>query len=130
MHQSLIALFERRGILSLHIVRWVRRERQLTLKIRALCGEVEKIFNLLVDTGAQVSLHQAGLLPSECLTTSRSPVRVKVANCQYMVRGTNEAQIALPLVIHRELSRSDLGKEILLKGNFYEAQTDCDMIIG
>ena len=30
---------------------------------------------------------------------------------------------------HHELSRPDLGKEILLKGNFYEAQMDWDMIV-
>ena len=31
---------------------------------------------------------------------------------------------------HRELSRPDLGKEILLQGRFYEAQMDWDMIVG
>ena len=121
LHQSLVELLERPEILSLHAVRRVGRERQLHLKVRALCGEVEKVFDVLVDTGAQVSLVKAGLLPPECLTDSRKPVRLKVANGQYMVGGTKEAAIGLQFVNHRELSRPDLGKEILLQGRFYEA---------
>ena len=93
-------------------------------------GEVERVFNVLVDTCAQVSLVKAGLLPPECLTTSRRPVRLKVANGQYMVGGMKEAEIALQFVNHRELSRPDLGKEILRKGKFYEAEMDWDMIVG
>ena len=130
LHQSLVELLERPEILSLHAVRRVWRERQLHLKVRALCGEVEKVFDVLVDTGAQVSLVKAGLLPPECLTDSRKPVRLKVANGQYMVGGTKEAAIGLQFVNHRELSRPDLGKEILLHGRFYEAEMDWDMIVG
>ena len=100
------------------------------LKVRALCGEVEKVFDVLVDTGAQVSLVKAGLLLPECLTDSRKPVRLKVANGHYMVGGTREAAIGLQFVNHRELSRPDLGKEILLQGRFYEAEMDWDMIVG
>ena len=111
-------------------MRRVGRERQLHLKVRALCGEVEKVFDVLVDTGAQVSLVKAGLLPPECFTDSRKPVRLKVANGQYMVGGTKEAAIGLQFVNHRELSRPDLGKEILLQGRFYEAEMDWDMIVG
>ena len=130
LHQSLIELLERPEILSLHAVRRVGRQRQLHLKVRALCGEVEKVFDILVDTGAQVSLVEACLLPPECLTTSRRPVRLKVANGQYMVGGTKEAAIELQFVNDRELSRPDLGKDILLEGHFYEAQMDWDMIVG
>ena len=83
LHQLLVELREQPEILSLHSVRRVGRERQLLLKVRALCGEVEKVFNVLVDTGAQVSLVKAGLLLPECLTDSWRPVRVKVANGQY-----------------------------------------------
>ena len=68
LHQSLVELLERPEILSLHAVRRVGRERQLHLKVRALCGEVEEVFYVLVDTGAQVSLVKAGLLPPECLS--------------------------------------------------------------
>ena len=85
LHQSLIELLEQLEILSLHAVNRVGRERQLHLKVRALCGDVGKVFDVLVDTGAQVSLVKAGLLPPECLTDSRKPVRLKVANGQYMV---------------------------------------------
>ena len=130
LHQSLIELLERPEILSLHAVRCVGRERQLHVKVRALCGEVEKVFDVLVDTGAPVSLVKAGLLPPECLTDSQRPVRLKMANGQYMVRGTREAAIGLQFVNHRQLSRLDLGKEILLQGRFYEAQMDWDMIVG
>ena len=108
----------------------VGRERQLHLKLCALCGEVEKIFDVLVDTGAQVSLVKAGLLPPECLTDSRRPVRLKVANGQYMVGGTREAAIGLQFVNQREPSCPDLGKEILLQGRFCEAEMDWDMFVG
>ena len=129
LHQSLIELLERPGILSLYAVRRVERERQLHLKVRALCGEVEKVFDVLVDTGAQVSLVKAGLLLPECLTDSRQPVRLKVANGQYMMGGTREAATGLQFVNHHELSRPDLGKEILPQGRFYEAKMDWDMIV-
>ena len=130
LHQSLIGLLERLEIPSLHTMRRVRRERQLHLKIRALGGEVERVFNVLVDTGAQVSNVKAGPLLPECLTTSQRPLRLKVANGQYMVGGTKEAEIAMQFMNHRELSRPDLGKEILLKGKFFEAQMDWDMTVG
>ena len=130
LHQSLFELLERPEILSLHAVRRIGRERQLHLKVRALCGEVGKVLDVLVDTGAQVSLVKAGLLPPECLTDSRKLVRLKVANGQYMVGGTKEAAIGLQFVNHRELSRPDLGKEILLQSRFYEAEMEWDMIFG
>ena len=41
-----------------------------------------------------------------------------------MVGGTRGAAIGLQFVNHRELSRPDLGKEILLQGRFYKAQMD------
>ena len=130
LHQSLVEVLERLEILSLHAVRRVGRERQLHLKVRALCGEVEKVFDVLVDTGAHVSLVKACLLLTECLTDSPKPVRLKVANRQYLVGGTKEAAIGLQFVNHRELSRPDLGKEILLQRRFYEAKMDWDMILG
>ena len=55
---------------------------------------------------------------------------MKVANGHYMEGGTKEAKFAQLLVTHRELSRLDLGKEILLKGEFYEAQMDWYIIVG
>ena len=47
-----------------------------------------------------------------------------------MVGGTREAEIALQFLNHPELSRPDLPKEVLLKGRFYEAQMDWNMIVG
>ena len=117
LHQLLIELLEEPEILSWHVVRLPGRERQLHLKIRALCGQLERVFNVLVDTGAQVSLVKAGLPPRECLTASLRSGRLKVANGQYKVGATKEAEIALQFVNHHELSGADLGKEILLKGH-------------
>ena len=36
--------------------------------------------DVLVDRGAQVTLVKAGILPPECLTDSRKPVSLKVAD--------------------------------------------------
>ena len=130
LHQWLIEFLEGPNILGLHAVRRVGRWQQLHLKVFASSGKVEKVFDVLVDTGAHVSLVDGGLLPPECLTTSRRPVILKVANSQYMMGGTKEAEIALQFLSHRRLSRPDLGKEILFKGNFNEAQIDEDMIVG
>ena len=50
LHQSLVELLERPEVLCLHAVRPVGREWQLHLKVRAFSGEVEKVFDVLVDT--------------------------------------------------------------------------------
>ena len=105
-------------------------ERQLHLKIRALCGEVERVFNVLGDTGGHFSLVKAGVLPPECFTSSPRPVRLEVANGQYMLGGTKEADIWLQFLSHREQSHPPLGKQVLLKERFYEAQIEWDMIVG
>ena len=130
LHRTLIELPERLEIVSLQAVHQAGGERQLHLKLPALCGEFERVLSVLVDTGTEVSLVKAGLLPPGCLTASRRSVRLKVANPQYMVGGTKEAPIALQFVNHRELSRADLGKETLLQGKFYEAQMNWDIIEG
>ena len=62
LHQSLIELLERPETLSLHVMRRVGREGKLHLKVRALCGEVERVLNLLVDTDTKVIVVKAGLL--------------------------------------------------------------------
>ena len=123
----MVELLERPEIQSLHAARQTGPEQQLYLKVRALCGEVDGVFDVLVVTSARVSLVKASLVPPECLTTSRRPVRLKVANCRYNRGSKKEAEIALQFVNHRELSRRNLGKEILLKGTFHEAQVDWDM---
>ena len=52
-------------VLELHAVRVVHTphgdERQLHLKVRVRCGQEEKVVDVLVDTGAQVSLVRRGL---------------------------------------------------------------------
>ena len=110
-------------------MRRVGRERQLHLNICAVCREVDWVFNVPVDTGGQVSLVKAGLLPPECLTADRRLVRLKIAIGQYMVGGTKEAEIAVQFVEHGERSRPILGMEIPLKGQFFEAKMDWDMIV-
>ena len=95
----------------------------------SLMGEVERVFNVLVDTGAKVSLVKAGPVQPDCLTTSRRPIRLKVAHGQYMVRDRKEAKITLRVVNHGELSRPDLGKEILLWGKCHKAGMEWDMIV-
>ena len=58
LHQLLVELLERLEILSLHAVRRVGRERQLHLKVRALCGEVEKVFDVFGRHGSSSQLGQ------------------------------------------------------------------------
>ena len=52
-------------VLELHAVRVVHTphgdERQLHLKVRVRCGQEEFVVDVLVDTGAQVSLVRRGL---------------------------------------------------------------------
>ena len=88
-------LLERTEILNLQALHRVGQELQLHLRVRDLCGEVEKVFDVSVDAGDEVSLVHAALLPTECLATSRRPVRHKVANGPYMVGGMKEAEIML-----------------------------------
>ena len=72
------------SVLELHAVGVLHTahgdERQLHLKVRVRCGKKEVIADVLVDTGAQVSLVWKGLFSEEFLKPSRRPVRLKVAN--------------------------------------------------
>ena len=71
-------------VLELHAVRVVHTlhgdKRQLHLKVRVRCGQEELVVDVLVDTGAQVSLVWRGLFKEESLQPSRGPVRLKVSN--------------------------------------------------
>ena len=64
-------------VLELHAVRVVHTphgdERQLHLKVRVGSGREEKVVDVLVDTGAQVSLVRRGLFKEEFLQPSRRP---------------------------------------------------------
>ena len=51
--------------------------------------------DVLVYTGAQVSLVRRGLFKKESLQPSRRPVRLKVANGKIMGGGTHEATISM-----------------------------------
>ena len=121
--------------LELHAMRVVHTpqgdERQLHLKVRGLCGQEDLVVDVLVDTGAQVSLVRRGLFKEESLQLSRRPVRLKVANGEIMGGGTHEATITIGVWEHERLNRPDLAKRSTLSGNFYVADiTDWDMIMG
>ena len=122
-------------VLELHAVRVVHTpqgdERQLHLKVRVRCGQEELVVDVLLDTGAQVSLVRRGLFKDESLQPSRRPVRLKVANGEIMGGGTHEATISMEFWEHEWLNRPDLAKRSTLSGNFYVADiTDWDMIMG
>ena len=122
-------------VLELHAVRVVHTppgdERQLHFKVRVRCGQEGLVVDFLVDTGAQVSLVRRGLFKEESLQPSRRPVRLKVANGEILVGGTDEATISMQFWEHECLNRPDLAKRSTLSGNFYGADiTDWDMIMG
>ena len=123
------------SVLELHAVRAVHTphggERQLHLKVRVRCGKKEVIADVLVDTGAQLSLVPKGFLSEEFLKPSRRPVRLKVANGEIMGGGTHEATIGMEFREHDLLNRPDLSKRIVLSGNFYAADiSDGDISMG
>ena len=122
-------------VLELHAVRVVHTpqgdERQLHLKMRVRCGQAELVVDVLVDTGAQVSLVRRGLFKEESLQPSRRPVGLKVANGEIMGGGTHEATISMKISEHERLNCPDLAKRSTLSGNFYVADiTNWDMIMG
>ena len=122
-------------VLEWHAVRVVHTpqgdERQLHLKVRVRCGQEELVVDVLVDTGAQVSLVRRGLFKEESLQPSRRPVRLKVANGEILGGGTHDATISMEFWEHERLNRPDLAKRSTLSGNFYVTDiTDSDMIMG
>ena len=122
-------------VLELHAVRVVHTphgdQRQLHLKVRVPCGQEKLVVDVLVDTGAQLSLVRRGLFKEESLQPSRRPVRLKVANGEIMGGGTHEATISMEFWEHERLNRPDLAKRSTLSGDFIVADiTDWDMIMG
>ena len=110
-------------VLELHAVRVVHTpqgdEQQLHLKVRVRCGQEELLVDVLVDTGAQVSLVWMGSFKEESLQPSRRPVCLKVANGEIMGGRTHEATISIEFWEHERLNRPDLAKRSTLSGNFY-----------
>ena len=123
------------SVLELHAVRLVHTphgdERHLYLKVRVRCGKKEVIADVLVDTGAQVSLVLKGLFLEEFLMPSRRPVRLKVATGEIMGGGTHKATIGMEFREHDRLTRPDLTKRIVLSGNSFAADIcGWDIILG
>ena len=109
-------------VLELHAVRVVHTpqgdERQLHLKVRVRCGQEELVVDVLVDTGAQVSLVRRRLFK-------------QVANGEVMGGGTHEATISMEFWEHERMNRPDSARRSTLSGNFDVAGiTDWDMIMG
>ena len=124
-----------RDVLELHAVRVVHAphgdERQLHLKVRVRCGREGSVVDVLVDTGAQVSLVQRGLFKEESLQPGWRPVRLKVANGEVMAGCTHEATTSMVFWEHERLNLQVLAKRSTLSINFYVADiTDWDMIMG
>ena len=126
MHPDVVELHAGRVVHTAH-----GDERQLHLKVPVRCGQEELVVDVLVDTGAQVSLVPRGLFKKESLQPSRRPVRLKVDNGEIMGGGTHEATISMEFWEHERLNCPDLAKRSTLSGNFYVADiTDWDMIMG
>ena len=120
------------AILELHAIRQVSKHRQLHHRV---CGVSsagrERIFEVLVGSGAQVSLVRKGLRSSQFLRRSASPVTRRVDNVEIMEGGLDQAEISLEFIRHEQLSRTDHGHKHQIKGLFYEADLpEWDMIMG
>ena len=75
MHPSVLELRAVRVVCTPH-----GDERELHLKVGVMCGRKEVIADVLVDTGAGVSLARNGLFLDTCLKSSDRPVRLTFAN--------------------------------------------------
>ena len=123
------------SVLELHAVRVVHTphgdERQLHLKVRVRCEKKEVILDVLMDTGAQVSLIWKAFFLGQFQKPSRRAVGLKVPNGKIMGRGTHEATIGMVFREHDRLNRPDLSKQIIPSGIFYAADiSDWDIIMG
>ena len=121
---------EAAGKLELSAIRLVGGERQLHLQLWVTCGGVERFLSVLVDSGAQVSVMNTGLIPASCIKRSANPVCLKVANGQYMGAGRTEVHLETEFLNHEEMSRPDKRKRINLGGTCDEADMDWDIMVG
>ena len=129
-----LELLMHQPVLEVHAVRVVRTphgdERQLHLKVRVMSRREEVIPDVLVDTGAQVSLVRNRLFLDTCLKSSDRPVRLKVANGGIMVGGAREAELGLEFREHDRLGTGPT-KRLMLHEKFYEADlSDWEIIMG
>ena len=81
----------------------------------------QRISEILVDTGDQVSLVRRGLLSSRSLRRSAARVTLRVANGKIMEGALDEAEVSLEFVRHEQLSRPVLGHKHEIKNLFHEA---------
>ena len=89
------------------------------------------IAEVLVDTGAHVSLVPNGLFPDTCLKSSDRSVPLKVANGGIMGGGGRETELGLEFWERDRLDGPDEAKRLMLHGQFYEADlSDWDIIMG
>ena len=128
LYKHLIELLEAPEKLELLAVRLVGGEQQLNLRVRVTCQVVEGLVSVLVDSGAQVSLLKTGTFHASSIKTSPNPVRLKVANGQYMGGGRTEVHLEIEFLNHEALSRPDEGKRVTLGGTSYEADMDYHVI--
>ena len=117
-------------ILELHVIRQGGKHRQLHLGVCGVSSAGEgRIFEILVNSAAQVSLMHRGLLTSQSLRRSAAPVTLRVANGEMMEGRLNEAEISLEFVSHEQLSSPDLGRKHQIEGFLYEGDLrEWDMI--
>ena len=89
------------------------------------------IADVLVDTGAHVSLVWNGLFPDTCLKSSDRPVRLGVTTGGIMAGGAREAERGLDFWEHDRLDRRDQAKRLMLHGKFCQTDlSDWDIIMG
>ena len=130
LHQHLVELLNHPDKLNLYEVHEVGDSKQLHLRIRVTCGDVKRIADVLVGPGRQVSVVRSEFLPEESLRASAGPVRLRVANRQYMVGGRMECHMNFGFINHLELSKPEKGKLVKLSGGFSEAVMEWDLILG
>ena len=110
------------AIPELHAIRQAGKHPQLHLRVCGVSSAVEeRIFEIFVDTGAQVSPLRRGLLSSRSLQRSAAPVTLRVTNGEIMEGGLAKAKISLEFLRHEQLLRQDLGHKHPMKGLFYKA---------
>ena len=104
IHDHTLEVLMHPSLLQLHALRVVRTphgdERELHLKVRVMSGREEVIADVLVDTGAQVSLVRNGLFSDTNLKSSDRRLHLKIANGQIMGGAAREAELGMEIWVH------------------------------